>query len=99
MVFLFDEFEFDAERLELRRTGELQKADALVLRLLAALVARPGQLVTKEELVDDVWAGRAVADNVITVSMARLRKVLGDRRGEREFVATAYGRGYRFMRT
>ena len=45
-LFAFDEFELDAERLELRRTGKLIKADQVVLRLLARLVRSPGQLVT-----------------------------------------------------
>lgn len=101
MVFTFDDFELDGERLELRRDGQLVKADALVLRVLAVLLQNAGQLVTKEQLVAEVWGGRAVADNVITVSMARLRKALGDRRAEREreFVATVYARGYRFVRS
>jgi DNA-binding winged helix-turn-helix (wHTH) protein len=98
VIFAFDEFELDAERLELRRSGAPLKVDALVLRLLVALVRNPGQLVSKDELVDDVWEGRAVADNVLTVSMARLRKTLGHARGAREFVINVYGRGYRFVR-
>src|SRR6185503_19265942 len=70
----------------------------VVLRLLARLLRTPGQLVTKDELVEDVWEGRAVADTAITVSMARLRKALDDKRGERELVVTVHGRGYRFAR-
>ena len=96
--FVFDDFELDSERLELRRAGKLIKADHVVLRLLARLLRTPGQLVTKDELVEDVWEGRAVADTAITVSMARLRKALDDRRGERELVVTVHGRGYRFAR-
>src|SRR5688572_26021835 len=98
MILGFDDFELDDERLELRRGGKLLKVEALVVRLLSALVRNAQRLLTKEELVEQVWEGRAVADNVITVSMARLRKALGHKRGEREFVATVYGRGYRFVR-
>ncbi len=98
MLFGFDDFELDAESLELRRAGKVVKVDALVVRLLLALVRNADRLLTKDELVEQVWEGRAVADNVITVSMARLRKALGHSRGEREFVATVYGRGYRFVR-
>ncbi|HMI89846.1 MAG TPA: AAA family ATPase, partial [Polyangiales bacterium] len=98
LSLVFDDFELDAERLELRRGGKLVKVDQVVLRLLARLLRSPGQLVTKDELVEDVWEGRAVADTAITVSMARLRKALGDRRGEREVVVTVHGRGYRFAR-
>ncbi len=98
MVFSFDEFELDVEHQELRRSGRLLEVDALVLRLLSCLVRNAGELVTKDQLVNEVWEGRAIADNAITVSMARLRKLLGHRRGGCEYVATSYGRGYRFIR-
>jgi eukaryotic-like serine/threonine-protein kinase len=99
MIFEFEEFELDARRLELRRAGNVVEADTLVLRVLSVLVRNAGRLVTKEELVQEVWDGRVVADNVITVSMARLRKALDDKRGDREMVKTVYGRGYRFVRS
>jgi DNA-binding winged helix-turn-helix (wHTH) protein len=98
VIFAFDKFELDGERQELWRERKLVKIEAVVIRLLIVLVRNAGKLVTKDELVDEVWEGRAVADNVITVSMARLRKTLVDKRGDREFVATVYGRGYRFVR-
>lgn len=96
VIFVFDEFELDSERLELRRNGKLVKADLVPLRLLLVLVRNAGQLVTKEELVAEVWGGRAVADNVISVSIARLRQTLRDRRGARGYLVAVYGRGYRF---
>jgi DNA-binding winged helix-turn-helix (wHTH) protein len=96
VIFRFDNYELHAGSLELRREGQLVSVDALVSRLLAYMVQHAGRLVTKDELVQEVWEGRAIADNAITVSMARLRKVLGRPRDAREFVATVYGRGYRF---
>ena len=98
MVYIFDDFELDGDCLELRRTGKALQADALVLRLLAYLVQNAGKLISKEELIEKVWDGRSVADNAITVSMARLRKLLGQQRGDDEYVSTTYGRGYRFVR-
>jgi len=98
MIYAFDDFELDAEQLELRRGGSVVSVDALVLRVLAVLLQSAGQLVSKEQLVAEVWGGRAVADNVITVSVARLRKALDDKRGEDERLSTVYGRGYRFVR-
>jgi len=97
VLYTFDDFELDGDDLELRRNGTLLKVDALVLRLLSVLVRNAGRLVTKEELIEEVWDGRAIADNAITVSMARLRKTLGESRKSRELIATAYGRGYRFV--
>ncbi|MET0342725.1 MAG: AAA family ATPase, partial [Polyangiales bacterium] len=98
MLFCFDDFALDPERLELRRAGVPVRIDALVVRLLSALVRDAGQLVTKNELIARVWDGRAVSDNVITVAMVRLRKTLGHKAGEREYVVNLHGRGYRFVR-
>jgi predicted ATPase/DNA-binding winged helix-turn-helix (wHTH) protein len=98
VIFAFDDFELDAERLQLRRAGRSIKVESSALRLLLALVRRSGQLLSKDDLIQEVWEGRAVAENVITVAMTRLRKALLGGRGGKEFVATVYGRGYRFTR-
>jgi eukaryotic-like serine/threonine-protein kinase len=98
VFFSFDDFELDVENQALRRSGRLVPIDGLVLRLLTCLVRNAGRQVTKDQLVDEVWQGRAIADNAITVSVARLRKVLGHRPGEPDYIATIYGRGYRFTR-
>jgi DNA-binding winged helix-turn-helix (wHTH) protein len=98
VIFAFDEFELDAERLQLRRAGKTIKVESSALRLLLALVRKSGHLLSKDDLVEEVWEGRAVADNVITVAMARLRKALLGGRTGKEFVTTVYGRGYRFVR-
>lgn len=94
----FDDFEFDADQLELRRAGTLIKLEPRILRLLEVLLDSPGKLVTKEELLAKIWDGRAVAENVITVAMVRLRKALGHGASEQEFVKNVHGRGYRFVR-
>ena len=97
MIYTFYDFEFDDERLRLRHGGQVVKTGALVGRLLAALLRRTGELVTKAQLIEHVWEGRVVADNVLTVAMARLRKTLRPKRGESEHILTVYGRGYRFV--
>jgi DNA-binding winged helix-turn-helix (wHTH) protein len=99
MVFRFDEFELDADDLELRRNGVPVKADRMALRVLRDLVTHAGRLVSKEQLIANVWGGRAVSENVITVAVARLRKTLGREKGGREFVLSVHGQGYRFVRS
>ena len=97
MRFYFDEFELDLDRAELRRAGTLTKMEPTVLRLLEVLVRAEGRVVTKSELLDQVWGGLAVTENVITVAMTRLRKALGHVNGQRELVINVHGRGYRFV--
>src|SRR5262249_14003380 len=67
------------------------------LEILATLVERPGELVSKDELIARAWPNTTVADGNLKVHIAALRKALGeDKLGDR-YVATVPGRGYRFV--
>jgi DNA-binding winged helix-turn-helix (wHTH) protein len=98
LIFFFDDFELNVSALELHRAGVPIRADALVLRLLSVLVRNAGELVTKRELIAQVWDNRVVSDNVLTVGMARLRRTLRESGCEHNVVASVHGRGYRFLR-
>src|SRR5262245_34350999 len=65
-----------------------------VLRYLAE---RPGQLVSKEELLDGVWPDVHVGPDVLKVAVAEIRKVLADVHNAPRFIETAHRRGYRFI--
>ncbi len=95
MVFEFGDFVLDESAYELRRGGLLLKVDPKIFDLLAYMVRRPGQLVTKNDLVKHVWQGRALSDTVLTGAISRLRKALVNT-DENELVVSVYGRGYRF---
>jgi DNA-binding winged helix-turn-helix (wHTH) protein len=95
LIYRFDDFELNSEQLELRRSGQLVRADGLVLRLLQCLARNAGRLVSKDELVEEVWNARVVADNAITVAVARLRKTLSSPGRTENYITTLYGRGYR----
>src|SRR6185369_15132379 len=59
--------------------------------LLVALIDRAGHLVTKEELIEQVWPNLVVEENNLQVQVSALRRILGP-----EAIATIPGRGYRF---
>lgn len=69
-----------------------------VFALLRALMEAPQRVVTKEELFDSVWDGRFVSESVLTTAMKELRRALGDDAKEPQFIGTAHGRGYRFLK-
>jgi eukaryotic-like serine/threonine-protein kinase len=98
VIFEFDDFVLDEAAYELRRGSEVLKVDHKAFGMLAYLLRRPGQLVTKEELVNCVWEGRALSDTVLSGTVSRLRKALDNARGE-DLVVSVYGRGYRFLGT
>ena len=67
------------------------------LEILVALVERPGELVTKTELMARVWPSTFVEEGNLKVQVAGLRRALGDSRGSDRYLVTIPGRGYRFV--
>ena len=94
---LFPPFRLDVvnERLEHgSRTIALRPKTFAVLR---SLLERPGQLVTKEELLDAVWPDTRVSDAGLKDYIQEIRKALGDDARTPRFVETVHRRGYRFI--
>src|SRR5262249_45653242 len=67
------------------------------LDILTALAERPGDMITKDELVAKVWPDTFVEEGNLRVHVAALRKALGDGQDGKRYVATIPGRGYRFI--
>src|SRR5271169_4011451 len=67
------------------------------IALLQILVERPGTLVSKDELLEAAWPGRAVEESNLPVQIAALRRVLGEAAGGDRWIETMPGRGYRFI--
>jgi DNA-binding winged helix-turn-helix (wHTH) protein len=67
------------------------------LDILIALVERPAELVSKEELMARVWPNTFVDAANLRVQVAALRRILGDGRGGNRFLINIPGRGYRFV--
>jgi len=65
--------------------------------ILIALVERPGELVSKEELLALVWPGIHVVEGNLKFQVSALRRSLGDEREGRRYLETCPGRGYRFV--
>jgi len=87
--------ELDELTLELRRSGQPVAIEPKPLELLMLLVRQPDAVVTKDELLDQVWAGRVVSESVLTKCVAKLREALGD--SEQTLIKTVHGFGYRLM--
>jgi len=90
----FGEFELDETRRELRLRGELLKIEAKPLNLLMLLLRHPGEMITKNDLIDALWTGRIVTEAVLGNCVAKLRQVLGD--DGAALIKTVFGFGYRF---
>src|SRR6516165_10104395 len=94
---MFGPFRFHPTRHLLLEGETLVRLGSRALEILAALVERPGELVTKDELTARVWPNTIVEESNLKVNVAALRRALGEGRPGRRYIATVSGRGYRFV--
>jgi DNA-binding winged helix-turn-helix (wHTH) protein/tetratricopeptide (TPR) repeat protein len=95
--YWFGPFCLNPTRGVLLRDGERVPLTAKSLATLVALVERAGETVPKSELLDAVWEHTAVEENSLNQCISAIRKALGERRGQHEYVVTITGVGYRFV--
>lgn len=97
--YRFGDFELDLDAFELRRRGELVKLERRPLDLLALLVAQPGRLVRREEIVAALWPPKVIIDfdSGLNTLVRKVRTALGDSPETPTFIETVPGRGYRFV--
>lgn len=93
----FGPFTLDAANARLYRGDEVIVVRGKTLAVLEYLAARPGQLVSKDELLKELWPDVHVSEDVLVGCVRELRVVFGDTRGAARFVETVYGRGYRWL--
>ena len=95
----FGVFEFDGHTLELTRNGRSVSVRPQPLKLLARLLARPGELVSREELQTALWGGETFVDfeQGVNHAIRELRAALGDAAESPRFIQTLPRRGYRFI--
>jgi TolB-like protein len=94
--FAFGPFVLDPDAGTLLRNDVPVAVGYRGLRLLASLVARSGEILSKAELMDAGWPGMAVEEGNLTVQIAQLRKALGPAADGRQWIATVHRVGYRF---
>jgi DNA-binding winged helix-turn-helix (wHTH) protein len=85
-----------AER-RLEKSGDPVPLGGRALDILLALIERPGEVVSKQELMRRVWPGIAVEESNLRVNIASLRKALGDQSETARFIGSVPGRGYCFV--
>ena len=96
-VIDFPPFQVDLRAGLLRRDGNELNLRPKTFAVLLHLAAHPGELVTKQALLEAVWPGLAVTEDVVRISVGELRAAFGDGRATPRFIETAPRRGYRFI--
>jgi TolB-like protein len=93
----FGDVRFNAHSGELQRDGKVARLTAKAAAVLAALVEGAPGLVTKKQLLDRVWGGRAISDEALTSCIFELRRVLADSARNPRYIETRHRRGYRLL--
>lgn len=98
-VVRFDRFELDLNSLELRESDRPIKLEQLPTQLLILLIERPGELVTRDEIVQRLWGENVFVDTRqgINTAVRKLRVALADEPDHPRIVQTVATRGYRLL--
>ena len=92
----FGPFLIDISERVLRHDGQPVPLTPKAFDLLAALLERPGQLISKEELLQKVWPDTFVEESNLAYNVFALRKALGDTAENSSYIETVPKKGYRF---
>jgi DNA-binding response OmpR family regulator len=96
-IYRFGDAELDFTRCELRRGGKVVEMSALEFKLLTAFVRRSGRLLTRGQLLDEVWGpGTHVTDRVVDNQVTNLRKKIEPEPDRPRYLVALRGLGYRF---
>jgi DNA-binding response OmpR family regulator len=95
--YQFGDFELDFARCELRRAGKPVELTTLEYKLLAAFVKHAGRVLTRDQLLDEVWGfGTHVTDRVVDNQVTNVRKKIEPEPERPRYIVSLRGIGYRF---
>jgi DNA-binding winged helix-turn-helix (wHTH) protein len=97
LSFQFDDVVIDLRAGRVVKGGEPVALEPKAYDLLVLLVTRAGALVSRQDVLDKVWAGVYVTDNAVARVVAQVRRGIGDSAREARYIETVPTRGYRFI--
>lgn len=97
MPFQFGGYSVDVDRRELRRGVEVIGIGPQVFDLLVYLIRNRDRVVSKDDLLDAVWAGRIVSESTLTSRINAARRAIGDTGADQTLIKTIARKGFRFI--
>ena len=96
-IFKIGEFQIDASARTVRRGNEAVALNRRAFDVLLYLVQNPGRVLTRAELLKNVWPDTFVDENSLAQCISTLRRALEEKPGENSYIVTLPGRGYQFV--
>ena len=97
LIYIFEDYSLDVDRQELRRGTDLIVVEPQVLDLLHYLIRHRERVVSKDDLIADVWKGRIVSDSTLTSRITSARHAIGDSGKQQRLIRTIARKGLRFV--
>jgi TolB-like protein len=97
LIYNFEDYSLDLDRQELRRGGVLVEIEPQVLDLLQYLIRNRDRIVSKDDLIANVWKGRVVSDSTLTSRITSARQAIGDSGDHQRLIRTIARKGVRFV--
>ena len=99
LIYQFNKITLDTAQYRLSLAGKLISVEPQVFDLLAYLIKRKERVVTRGELLENLWQGKVVTDSALGTRLRDARKAVGDSGNRQEIIKTIHGRGYQFVGT
>lgn len=97
IIYKINELLFDQRKQTLLLDLTLIQLESRQAEVLAYMCRHPNKLISRDELIEQVWQGQIVTDNAVNRVIAKLRKSLGDDAKDTEFIQTMPRKGYKFI--
>src|SRR5262245_60168421 len=97
MRYVFADYELDTRLYELRHAGQPCKLEPQVFNVLLYLIEHRERVVTKDELLEQLWPNHFISEVTLNHRIMAARKAIGDSGRAQRCIQTLHGRGYRFI--
>ena len=97
MLYLFDDFQLNTDRRELRRGAKLISTETKVFDLLEFLIRNCARVVSRDDLIETIWEGRIVSESALSSTVNAARSAVGDSGKEQRLIRTFTRKGFRFV--
>lgn len=97
MIYRFNNIELDTTNFQILVDSEEASVEPQVFNLIVFLIENKGKVVSRQQILDELWNGRVVSDTSINNHIKSARKVLGDNGQKQQVIKTIHSRGYQFI--